>query len=319
MLPRRPIQTERLLLEPAGVAHGPAMGAAITASTDDLRRWMAWARTATLEGELASLSRAQRGWVEGSEYDFTIIVAGRVIGRIDLRRTANHVGEGNLGYWVADDVAGRGYMAEAAAAVVEFAFQSVGLGRVELRAHVDNAGSQRVAEKVGMRREGRARGGTWLDGSEDAYLYGMIASDPRADTARSPTARADDAPLITAPDFSGGLVTAVAQDDSDGALLMVAHMNGEAYARTLSTGHAWFWSRSREQLWEKGETSGNYLVVRSVTLDCDGDAVLLRVAPAGPACHTGARTCFHNPVVTGEHPAAVVEVAKRQARYPKGQ
>jgi phosphoribosyl-AMP cyclohydrolase len=78
---------------------------------------------------------------------------------------------------------------------------------------------------------------------------------------------------------------------------MVAHMNEEAYARTLATGHAWFWSRSRGELWEKGATSGNFLVVDTVTLDCDGDAVLLAVSPAGPACHTGARSCFHNPVV----------------------
>ena len=98
------------------------------------------------------------------------------------------------------------------------------------------------------------------------------------------------------PDFSRGLVTAVVQDEADGTVLMVAHMNEEAYARTRATGHAWFWSRSRERLWEKGETSGNFLVVSSITLDCDGDAVLLRAAPAGPACHTGARSCFHNPV-----------------------
>jgi len=108
--------------------------------------------------------------------------------------------------------------------------------------------------------------------------------------------RPADQPAITAPDFSHGLVTAVVQDDADGAVLMVAHMNQEAYELTRSTGHAWFWSRSRERLWEKGETSGNHLVVRSITIDCDGDALLLRVAPAGPACHTGARSCFHNPV-----------------------
>ena len=98
------------------------------------------------------------------------------------------------------------------------------------------------------------------------------------------------------PDFSRGLVTAVVVEEGGGDVLMVAHMNEEAYRLTLDTGHAWFWSRSRERLWEKGETSGDYLDVRSVTLDCDGDAVLLRVSPHGPACHTGARTCFHNPV-----------------------
>ena len=106
-------------------------------------------------------------------------------------------------------------------------------------------------------------------------------------------------PALTQPDFSGGLVTAVAQDADDGTVLMVAHMNEEAYRRTLESHRAWFWSRSRDQLWEKGETSGNYLDVDSVTIDCDGDAVLLRVHPHGPACHTGARSCFHNPAAGG--------------------
>lgn len=319
MLPRRPIQTERLLLEPAGVVHAPAMQAAILASNDGLARWMSWARTSTLESNLGHLSKAERGWLEGTEYAFTIARGGEVVGGINLRRTVTHAGEGSLGYWVADAAAGQGYMAEAGAAVVEFGFHSVGLERIELRAHVDNPRSARVAEKIGMRREGRARGGTWLNGSEDAFLYGMIASDPRSDTARRVIGRPADAPVVFEPDFSRGLLTAVAQDEEDGALLMVAHMNEEAYARTLSTGHAWFWSRSREKLWEKGETSGNYLVVRAVTLDCDGDAVLLRVAPAGPACHTGARTCFHNPVLLDDPAAAPVKVAKRRARHPKGQ
>src|ERR1700694_5468450 len=102
-------------------------------------------------------------------------------------------------------------------------------------------------------------------------------------------------PTIDAPDVSTGLVTAVVQDVDDGAVLMVAHMNEDAYRRTLDTRRAWFLSRSRAQLWQKGETSGNFLDVESVTIDCDGDAVLLRVHPHGAACHTGARSCFHNP------------------------
>jgi len=103
-------------------------------------------------------------------------------------------------------------------------------------------------------------------------------------------------PEITEPDFSVGLITAVVQDSADNAVLMIAHMNEEAYRRTLTTRRVWFWSRSREQLWQKGETSGNVMDVDSVSIDCDGDAVLLRVHPHGPACHTGARSCFHNPV-----------------------
>ncbi len=101
---------------------------------------------------------------------------------------------------------------------------------------------------------------------------------------------------ITEPDFSAGLITAVVQDAADGAVLMVAHMNQEAYQRTLTTRRAWFWSRSRGQLWQKGETSGNLMDVEAISVDCDGDAVLLRVHPHGPACHTGERSCFHNPI-----------------------
>ncbi len=93
------------------------------------------------------------------------------------------------------------------------------------------------------------------------------------------------------PDFSRGLVPAVAQDAETGEVLMLAYMDEEAWARTLETGRAWFHSRTRG-LWEKGATSGNYLRVLEVKLDCDQDAVLLRVRPLGPACHTGARSCF---------------------------
>jgi phosphoribosyl-AMP cyclohydrolase len=89
-----------------------------------------------------------------------------------------------------------------------------------------------------------------------------------------------------------GLVAAIAQRDADGEVLMLAWMDDEALHRTLTTGLATYWSRSRQQYWVKGATSGNYQHVRSVALDCDGDAVLVRVAEDGPACHTGAATCF---------------------------
>ncbi len=89
-----------------------------------------------------------------------------------------------------------------------------------------------------------------------------------------------------------GLITAVAQDAADGTVLMVAWMNADALALTQQTGEAWFWSRSRQELWHKGATSGNVLRVRQILVDCDGDTVLLKVDAAGPACHTGARSCF---------------------------
>lgn len=103
--------------------------------------------------------------------------------------------------------------------------------------------------------------------------------------------------MSAAPRFGAdGLVPAVVQERASGEVLMVASMNREAWERTLSTGRAWFWSRSRAELWEKGATSGNVMTVLEVRLDCDEDTVLLVVDPAGPACHTGARSCFFTTV-----------------------
>jgi phosphoribosyl-AMP cyclohydrolase len=93
------------------------------------------------------------------------------------------------------------------------------------------------------------------------------------------------------PDFSKGLVPAIAQDAETGEVLMLAYQDEEAWTRTLATSRAWFHSRQRG-LWEKGATSGNVLDVVEIRLDCDRDAVLLRVRPSGPTCHTGARSCF---------------------------
>ena len=90
---------------------------------------------------------------------------------------------------------------------------------------------------------------------------------------------------------AAGLVTAVVTDRA-GALLMVAHMNADALAATQATGEATFWSRSRARLWKKGESSGNVLRVVEMRIDCDQDALWIIADPAGPACHTGERTCF---------------------------
>jgi phosphoribosyl-AMP cyclohydrolase len=91
-----------------------------------------------------------------------------------------------------------------------------------------------------------------------------------------------------------GLVTAVVQQHDSGEVLMVAWMNAEALDRTLESGEAWFWSRSRGELWHKGATSGNVIAVREVLADCDGDTLLVKGdITAGVACHTGERSCFH--------------------------
>jgi phosphoribosyl-ATP pyrophosphohydrolase/phosphoribosyl-AMP cyclohydrolase len=93
-----------------------------------------------------------------------------------------------------------------------------------------------------------------------------------------------------------GLVPAVVQDARTGEVLMMAWMDAEAWQKTLATMEAYFWSRERKKLWRKGETSGNTMRVTEVLLDCDADTVLLRVIPAGPACHTDQRTCFYTRV-----------------------
>ena len=98
-----------------------------------------------------------------------------------------------------------------------------------------------------------------------------------------------------------GLVPAIAQEADSGAVLMLAWMNAEALEATLSTRRGTYWSRSRGTLWVKGESSGHVQLVRSVSLDCDGDTVLLQVEQTGPACHTGTETCFTGRELGAEH------------------
>lgn len=95
-----------------------------------------------------------------------------------------------------------------------------------------------------------------------------------------------------------GLVPAIVQDDATGQVLMLAYMSRESLARTLEIGQTVFWSRSRQELWHKGATSGNTQDVVSIHLDCDGDALLVKVRPAGPACHTGEVSCFFTEFLT---------------------
>jgi phosphoribosyl-ATP pyrophosphohydrolase/phosphoribosyl-AMP cyclohydrolase len=106
------------------------------------------------------------------------------------------------------------------------------------------------------------------------------------------------------------LKAAIVQDAGDGRLLMLGWMDAEAERLTRETGEAWFWSRSRKQLWRKGETSGNVLHVEEIRDDCDGDALLLRVHADGPACHTGSRSCFA--------PALWRTISERKAERPDG-
>ncbi|HLX12308.1 MAG TPA: bifunctional phosphoribosyl-AMP cyclohydrolase/phosphoribosyl-ATP diphosphatase HisIE [Bacteroidota bacterium] len=112
-----------------------------------------------------------------------------------------------------------------------------------------------------------------------------------------------------------GLVPAVIQDSADGSVLMLGFMNREALQKTLAEKQVVFWSRSKQRLWKKGETSGNFLDVQSIALDCDGDALLISAKPHGPTCHTGERSCFGSrpsppaPLPTGERGDAIAELA----------
>lgn len=95
---------------------------------------------------------------------------------------------------------------------------------------------------------------------------------------------------------SDALIPAIVQDSTSQEILMLAYMNAQSLELTLTTGKATYWSRSRNELWVKGATSGHYQDVQSIALDCDGDALVLQVIQTGAACHTGQRTCFHTPL-----------------------
>lgn len=120
-----------------------------------------------------------------------------------------------------------------------------------------------------------------------------------------------------------GLLPCVAQDCVSGEVLMLAYVNAEAVQLTRSTGELHLWSRSRREIWRKGETSGNVMSVKALRVDCDGDALLALVEPAGPACHTGQRTCFHRGEGEQLLPAEVLPalqrtLAQRAAERPDG-
>lgn len=102
-------------------------------------------------------------------------------------------------------------------------------------------------------------------------------------------------------DKQSGLITAVVQDAATKRVLMVGYMNREAFDKTLATGHVTFFSRSRQKLWTKGESSGHYLGLKSIATDCDGDALLVEAEPAGPGvCHNGYKSCFYRSFLNGE-------------------
>ena len=124
--------------------------------------------------------------------------------------------------------------------------------------------------------------------------------------------------LALQPKFdASGLVTCVATDAASGDVLMVAHMNDEALRKTIASGEAWYFSRSRNALWRKGETSGQVQRVVEIRMDCDQDAVWIRVEQTGAACHTGRRSCFYRAVAAGEGDAQLAFVDAERLFDPK--
>jgi len=123
--------------------------------------------------------------------------------------------------------------------------------------------------------------------------------------------------LALTPKFDAdGLVTCVAVGAGSGEVLMVAHMNAEALARTIATGEAWYFSRSRGALWKKGETSGHTQRVVEMRVDCDQDAVLIKVQQSGGACHTGRRSCFYRAVPLGKDGPVTLEFGEERVFDP---
>ncbi len=146
-------------------------------------------------------------------------------------------------------------------------------------------------------------------GHENQYTQAMATLKPIVTPEQY--AKMEASTAFVAADFDpaslkwndAGLIPAIAQDAATGEVLMLAWMNEESLRLTLESGFATYYSRSRQQLWRKGETSGHTQRVIRLDYDCDGDAILMQVSQIGPACHTGKKTCFHNPVVNGALPA----------------
>jgi ribosomal-protein-serine acetyltransferase len=175
---RAPLVTDRLTLEPIGPGHAEVLWRATEASLPELRPWMFWAAGADQDSTRAFAEEAGREWAEGIAYQFAIRDRDGIAGALGIEVPVPVRRLGEIGYWVASARAGRGYATEAGAAVVAFGFDALGLYRLELRAGVENLASQRVAEKLGFRREGALRRGCPLaDGAYDGFLYGLLATD----------------------------------------------------------------------------------------------------------------------------------------------
>ncbi len=146
-----------------------------------------------------------------------------------------------------------------------------------------------------------------------------MSDESSAFASRGTTAEIEEG-LAFAPKFDAdGLIVCVATDAGSGAVLMVAHMNAEALRRSIATGEAWYYSRSRRALWRKGESSGHTQRIVELRVDCDQDAVWIKVEQAGPgACHTGRRSCFYRAVPLGQKDAVTLEFKDAEQAFDPG-
>ena len=178
--PRKPIKTSRLVLEPADPSHRAGLWPAIERSLPELRPWLAWTAGTSPRDLAGYLKRSARAWAEAVSWNF-VIIDGDPVGAVGLLDYDPLVAQVSIGYWLASDRAGRGFMTEAASAVVNFGFEKLGLYRIELRAAPENIASVRVAEKLGFSREGTLRkSGRGASGDRhDHYIFGLLESDPR--------------------------------------------------------------------------------------------------------------------------------------------
>jgi ribosomal-protein-serine acetyltransferase len=177
---RRPIETSRLSLAPSATEHARSLWEAVEASLPELTPWMPWASDDSYEHNRDFLKMSHDAWQRSEAWTFTIFFEGRAAGTVGLSGFQPLIASAELGYWLRTDLAGRGLMTEAAAAVVAFGFEEVGLHRIELHAGVANTGSIRVAEKVGFKRVGMLRDGSCGGaGWYDCHVFDLLESDER--------------------------------------------------------------------------------------------------------------------------------------------
>ena len=174
------VTTKRLQLRATRPAYAEGLWHAAERSLEELRPWLVWADGASIESIRRFMSDTERAWRAGISWGFTIFVDDLPRGHVGLAKFTPELSSAEIGYWIATDMTGRGLMTEAAGAAVEFAFEDLGLHRIELRAAPENVNSVRVAEKLGFTREGLARSACrGAHGWHDVEIFGLLDTDPR--------------------------------------------------------------------------------------------------------------------------------------------